>query len=293
MATTTAFMNSNQKKIEQDEKDLEELLKAQGEQTPEDDDSQEQSSESVQPESEPDNEEEKTFKKRYGDLRRYSQQKDKEYKEKIQELEAKLEKINQQIGDPEEEIPTTLKELQAWRSKNPEASRILETLIKEEANKLFESSKVKIDSFEQAQKKAEKEKGLEYIRSKHSDFDDLQAADEFHDWVEEQPKWVQDALYVNGDDPKSVVRVLDLYKADMGLVEVTKKKEERESKKAAASDVRAKSGRTNIDANDAGGKIKESWVNKLTAAEYEKNEDKIMEAIREGNFVYDMSGGAR
>jgi DNA repair exonuclease SbcCD ATPase subunit len=288
-----AFMNANQKKIEQDEKELEELLKEQGEQKPDDDDTQEQSSEERKPEADPDNEEEKTFKKRYGDLRRYSQQKDKEYKEKIEELEAKLEKINEQIGDPEEEIPTTLRELQAWRNKNPEASRILETLIKEEANKLFESSKTKIDTFEAAQKKAEKEKGLELIRAKHSDFDDLESSDEFHDWVDEQPKWVQDALYVNGDDPRSVIRVIDLYKADMGLVEVSKKKEEREAKKAAASNVNTKGARAKVDADDAGDKIRESWVNKLSSVDYEKNEDKIMEAIRTGQFIYDMSGGAR
>ena len=37
-------------------------------------------------------------------------------------------------------------------------------------------------------------------------------SDEFHDWVDEQPKWVQDALYENSDDPASVIRVIDLYK---------------------------------------------------------------------------------
>ena len=41
-------------------------------------------------------------------------------------------------------------------------------------------------------------------------------SDTFHDWAEEQPKWVQDALYENADDPASVVRVIDLYKSDKG-----------------------------------------------------------------------------
>jgi len=31
----------------------------------------------------------------------------------------------------------------------------------------------------------------------------------------------------------------------------------------------------------------------MTADEYEKKADSIMEAIRTGNFVYDLSGGAR
>ncbi len=31
------------------------------------------------------------------------------------------------------------------------------------------------------------------IRKSHSDFDELREADEFHDWADEQPKWVKDA----------------------------------------------------------------------------------------------------
>ena len=39
--------------------------------------------------------------------------------------------------------------------------------------------------------------------------------------------------------------------------------------------------------------IKESDVQNMSAEEYEKNSDTIMEAIRSGNFVYDLSGSAR
>ena len=31
----------------------------------------------------------------------------------------------------------------------------------------------------------------------------------------------------------------------------------------------------------------------MTAHQYEKNADKIMEAIRSGKFIYDISGNAR
>ena len=36
--------------------------------------------------------------------------------------------------------------------------------------------------------------------------------------------------------------------------------------------------------------VKESVVQKMSAQQYEKNADKIMEAIRSGKFVYDISG---
>ena len=40
-------------------------------------------------------------------------------------------------------------------------------------------------------------------------------------------------------------------------------------------------------------KLRESDVQKMSADEYEKNSDTIMEAIRAGNFVYHVSGSAR
>ena len=111
-----------------------------------------------------------------------------------------------------------------------------------------------------------------------------------HDWVEIQPKWVKDALYENSDDAASVAAsVIDLYKADNNIVNKTKKAS---AKKAAAAIV-TKKGRTSVDADEVSGKITESDVNKMSAKEYEDRSDEIMEAMRTGRFVYDMTGAAR
>ena len=126
------------------------------------------------------------------------------------------------------------------------------------------------------------------IRKTHSDFDDLRAADEFHNWADEQPKWVKDALYENSDDPASVVRVIDLYKVDKGLTNNDKKTK----RKAAASTVTKRS-KTEVDVEDANNVIKESQVAKMSAKEFEERSDEINTAIRSGKFVYDMSGNAR
>jgi hypothetical protein len=42
-----------------------------------------------------------------------------------------------------------------------------------------------------------------------------------------------------------------------------------------------------------GNAIRESEVQKMSPQEYERNADNIMEAIRTGNFIYDLSGSAR
>ena len=56
----------------------------------------------------------------------------------------------------------------------------------------------------------------------HPDFVQIREDDKFHNWAKDQPKWVQDALYENQDDAKSVSRVLDLYKTDMGITKKVK-----------------------------------------------------------------------
>ena len=126
------------------------------------------------------------------------------------------------------------------------------------------------------------------IKEIHKDFDKLRESDEFHDWADEQPKWVKDALYENADDPDSVVRVIDLYKIDKGLT----LKDKKANKKAAASPVTKRS-KTQVDVTDANEMIRESEVAKMSNKEFEERADEINKAMRNGKFVYDVSGNAR
>jgi hypothetical protein len=58
-------------------------------------------------------------------------------------------------------------------------------------------------------------------------------------------------------------------------------------------EISTKNTRTKVDATESGKKIRESTVQKMSAQQYEKQADTIMEAIRSGNFIYDISGSAR
>ena len=58
-------------------------------------------------------------------------------------------------------------------------------------------------------------------------------------------------------------------------------------------EVNTKTQRTKVDVAGDNKKIRESTVQKMSAQEYEKQADTIMEAIRAGNFIYDVSGSAR
>ena len=122
----------------------------------------------------------------------------------------------------------------------------------------------------------------------HPDFDDIRDSDEFHEWADNQPKWVQDALYENDNDARSAARAIDLYKADMGIG-----KKKPKSDKDAAKTVDTKNSRSKPQENEESTYLKESDVQRMSPKEYEKRSDEIMEAIRTGKFIYDMSGSAR
>ena len=134
-----------------------------------------------------------------------------------------------------------------------------------------------------------KEKAEAALMQLHPDFDEIRDSDDFHEWAEEQPKWVQDALYDNDNDARSAARAIDLYKADKGIAEAKKPK----SNKDAAKSVTTKNARRKPQEDDTSNYLRESQVDKMSAQEYEKNSDEIMEAIRSGKFIYDLSGSAR
>ena len=101
---------------------------------------------------------------------------------------------------------------------------------------------------------------------------------------EKQPKVVQDALYENSEDAKSVARVIDLYKSDKGITN----KKDTSSDKAAASSVKTK-GKTTIDPQDSSQYLRESEVAKMSIKEYEKRQEEILNAQRSGKFIYDVT----
>lgn len=222
--------------------------------------------------------EEKTFKKRYGDLRRHSQKVEQELRERIEQLEKK---------NPSVVPPTTDEDLESWAKKYPEVASIVMTIAEKKANEKFKGAEERLAKIDELQAEADRKSAEAKILESHSDFLSIRDSDDFHDWAEEQPKWVQDALYENDEDPRSVVRVLDLYKVDKGLTNKDKKNQQ----KSAASSIRSKANEP--DADLSGKKFRESVVAKMSDREYEANEEAILEAMRSGNFIYDITGGAR
>ena len=225
--------------------------------------------------------EEKSFKKRYGDLRRHMQQKEKDWEEKLQVLENRMNGEGIRAPKSDEDI-------EKWATEYPDVAGIVETIAAKKAQEMFQKAESRLSELDKVQSEAERNKAEATIMETHPDFHKLKASDEFHDWAEEQPKWVQDAIYENADDPASVVRVIDLYKSDKGLTKTAKKAS---TKKAAG--LVSKGSKAVVEASETAGQISESEVSKMSTKEFEERQDEITKAMRTGKFIYDMSGNAR
>lgn len=237
------------------------------------------------------NAEETTYKKRYGDLRRYQQEQASEFKKKEQSYKTQLaEATNKNI-----ELPKSEAEVKEWAEKYPDVYAIVETIAKRSTLADRELTDARLEEIETMRQQVNRDRAENKIRKSHTDFDDLKVDEKFHEWVASKPKWVQDALYINDDDADAVIGVLDFYKSEKAAKEpkVVARKPTEDARQAAAMVTRARPSTDISEHPESRNLIKESDVKKLNGRQYERFEPEIDKAISEGRFVYDLTGGAR
>lgn len=281
----TGSATSLSKRIERDEEELRQLeaqMRGEGEETQEDDTppQKEVVEAPVEEKEETLTAEEKTYKKRYGDLRVHLNT----LTERIKQLEAQSDNRNTSLVPPKSE-----EDVLAWMQKYPDVAAIVEAIADRKATERFAGAEERLSRIDEITAEAERKKHEAAIRKEHPDFEDIRESDEFHIWVAKQSKRTQAAMYENEDDAQAVIEVLDLYKVKNGL----DTKGMKQKAKDAATAIMPKRGRVDVDVDGNGPKIRESDVNKMSMKQYEAKADEIMEAIRTGNFVYDLTGGAR
>ena len=288
----------NAKRVERDEAELKELLQQAGvidgaeqeeqeevavEESVQEEVPQERKAEVEAKEEADDSElsaEEKNFKKRYGDLRRHVQDKEQEWKIKFEKLEQQLNAASKN----ELVLPKSEQDIEAWAKKYPDVAGIVEAIADKKANERAADLDGRLKEIEELRTTAKREKAEAELAALHPDFNDIRKDDAFHNWAEAQPKWVQDALYENVEDAKSVARVIDLYKVDKGI---TTKRSNSSDKDAAASVTTKRT--TSPNHEESSNYLRESQVAKMSMKEYEKRADEIFDAQRKGKFIYDMS----
>ena len=229
--------------------------------------------------------EDESFKKRYGDLRRHMQKTTEAKDKELSDLKKQLTSATKK----EMKLPKSDEEIDAWASEYPDVAKIVETIAMKKAVEQNKDIEERLNSLSERERMTTRERAEMELLQIHPDFTEIRDNPQFHEWAEEQPDYIQKALYENEDDPRAASRAIDLYKADMG-VKTPKKKP---SKKDAARAVNVRSSSSPDNGASSSDSILESEVAKMTSQEYSANEDTISKAIRSGNFIYDVSGAAR
>ena len=268
-------VNTKQQRMDEDEAELADM-KAQ----------QDMSSEEKADNETPDTAEERSFKKRYGDLRRHQQEQKSDFEEQIKSLKGELKSTS--TGDME--LPSTEEEIADWASKYPQVANIMQTMALKAAKDQNETLSSRMKEIDDLQLSANKGKAEAKLLQIHPDFEEIREQDEFHDWVDAQPKWVQDSLYHNEADATSAARAIDLYKLDAGITK--KNKAKKGNSRGAAQEVSSRGGSSPTEGSGEQ-QFLESDVAAMTINTYEENQDAIAKAMRSGNFIYDVSGKAR
>ena len=218
-------VNTKQQRMDDDEAELADM-KAQ----------QDMSSEEKADNETPDTAEERSFKKRYGDLRRHQQEQKSDFEEQIKSLKSELKSTS--TGDME--LPSTEEEIADWASKYPQVANIMQTMALKAAKDQNETLSSRMKEIDDLQLSANKGKAEAKLLQIHPDFEEIREQDEFHDWVDAQPKWVQDSLYHNEADATSAARAIDLYKLDAGITK--KNKAKKGNSRGAAQEVSSRGG---------------------------------------------------
>ena len=226
----------------------------------------------------PENAEDRVFKKRYDDLKRHYDSTLGKHKDEVRTLRTQLEQSANKIVPPKSK-----EELEAWKKEYPDVYQMVETIAIDKADNRAKEIETKYQNLQAQQEQLAQEKAEVELLKLHPDFQEIRQKDDFHEWASNQDRVIQDWLYENKANAQLAGRAIDLYKMDKGLGKYSNK-QEKDIKKEAAKAV----SKTRKAESTEGAKPKKIWSNaeisKMTVNEYEKYEEEIDKAVREGRI---------
>lgn len=226
--------------------------------------------------------EEVDYKKRYDDLKRHYDAKLAEWKDEKAELASQGEASPELDALTRLKAPKSMEELEQFKEQYPDVYGVVETISALKADSQVNDLRSEVEQLRAREQEMEVQKAYQELLRYHEDFDDLRNDDKFLAWLDEQPSSLSDAIYKNNTDAKMAARVIDLYKADVGL---TKKK--RSSNASAAETVTRRQAK-DVNANGNGDKKtwKASEIGRMKPHEFEAMEAELDAARAEGRIDY-------
>ena len=221
------------------------------------------------------------YKKRYDDLKRH-------YDEKVGEFKTEIETLRKTMTQHAQEMPRgvtppkTAEELEEFKERYPDVFEVVQTVSSLQTESQVAQLREELGSIKEREQELEKQKAFEELLRLQPDFNDIKADEKFLTWLEEQPTSISDGIYKNNKDARWAARVVDLYKADVGLT--TKKK----TKSPSAADAVTKTPARQVNTEATGDKKiwKASEIGKMKPWQFEQVEAELDAARQEGRIDY-------
>ena len=220
------------------------------------------------------------YKKRYDDIKKPYDGRVMSFKQREDELLAEV-----RSNRPKYKAPKSAEELAAFKKEYPDVYGVVESVSHLHASKESENLKEEIKSLKKMNESISRKEAETRLSRLHPDFTEIRESDEFHGWAESQPEQIKGWIYGNNADATLASRAIDLFKQDTGK---SKQKSEVSGDLVPASEMVKVT-----NTKDIGYGTKKIWTRSQIAAmsqsEFDKNENAIEEAQREGRVVNDMS----
>jgi len=222
------------------------------------------------------------YKKRYDDLKKHYDSKVTEWKREREELES-AQRAGMEQGVAIDALPKTPEDLEQFKRDYPDVYAVVETISSMKAENKLQELKAEVETLKGREKELEVQSAYKELLSEHPDFPQLKKDPKFVGWLEDQPSSIADGIYKNSTDAKWGIRVLDLYKADMGISKTRKKRKDADP----AATVRTASTKDVVNESQSDKKVwKASEIGKLKPWQFEKLEAEIDAAKSEGRIDY-------
>jgi len=222
------------------------------------------------------------YKKRYDDLKRHYDTKIEEWKREREEL-ASAQQAGKDQGLSASELPKTPEDLEAFRAKYPDVYAIVETVSSLQADNRLQSLKSEIETLKGRETELKIQSAYKELLAAHPEFGELKTDERFLNWLDNQPTSISDGIYKNNTDSRWAIRVVDLYKADVGAPKTRRKSRDADPAAAVTKTV-AK------DVVNEAKPDKKTWkaseIGRLKPWEFEKLEAELDAARAEGRIDY-------
>ena len=185
------------------------------------------------------------YKKRYDDLKRHYDKKLEEWKKEREGLEAA-----NKVSDTGVQVPTTPDEIMEFKQKYPDVYKVVESVASMQAEQRAGDLRGEIDSLKKREEDLIVQSAYKELTTLHPDFTEIKTDEKFLEWLDQQPESISDGIYKNNKDARWASRVLDLYKADVGMT-----KEPRKTNKSAAQAVKSTKAKEIVTDTDANKKV--------------------------------------